>query len=199
MARAVVSAPGSPRFAMQQQPPRGGSGQFGAPFSFEATVENEEALVDAMLASLARAALPADAWEKLHEAAHRDDRLSEVAFAFESVSQEKRLRAAQPPVAAEFLFQAGRFFGDVFGDEAGAVAYLERALALSPSHAGAFAKIDVLLSRSHQPKKLAEVYATAAQHRPRGEQVPLLRRAAQLLAEAGGADDKVMDLLQGLL
>ncbi len=184
---------------MQQQPPRGGSGPYGASFSFEAKVENEEPLVDAMLASLARAALPADAWEKLHEAAHRDDRLSEVAFAFESVSQGKRLRAAQPPVAAEFLFQAGRFFGDVFGDEAGAVAYLERALALSPSHAGAFAKIDVLLSRSQQPKKLAEVYATAAQHRPRGEQVPLLRRAAQLLAEAGGADDKVMDLLQGLL
>ncbi len=184
---------------MQQQPPRGGSGPHGAPFSFEAKVENEEPLVDAMLASLGRAALPADAWEKLHEAAHRDDRLSEVAFAFESVSQGKRLRAAQPLVAAEFLFQAGRFFGDVFGDEAGAIVYLERALALSPGHAGAFAKIDVLLSRGQQPKKLAEIYATAAQHRPRGEQVPLLRRAAELLAAAGGSDDKVMDLLQGLL
>ena len=184
---------------MQQQPPRGGSGSHGAPFSFEAKVENEEPLVDAMLASLARAALPGDAWEKLHEAAHRDDRLSEVAFAFESVSQGKRLRTAQPPVAAEFLFQTARFFGDVFGDEAGAVTYLERALALWPDHAGAFAKIDALLSKSRQPKKLAEVYATAAQHRPRGEQVPLLRRAAELLVEAGGADDKVMELLQSLL
>src|ERR1700733_2589941 len=138
---------------MQQQPPRGGSGPHGAPFSFEAKVENEEPLVDAMLASLGRAALPADAWEKLHAAAHRDDRLSEVAFAFESVSQGKRLRTAQPPVAAEFLFQAGRFFGDVFGDETGAIAYLERALVLSPSHAGAFAKIDLLLSKTQQPRK----------------------------------------------
>src|SRR5579862_745983 len=148
---------------MQQQPPRGGFGQDAAAFSFEAKVDNEEPLVDAMLASLARSALPAEAWERLHEAAHRDDRLSEVAFAFESVSQGKRLRTAQPPVAAEFLFQAGRFFGDVFGDEAGAVTYLERALALWPNHGGAFTKIDALLSKSRQPKKLAEVYATAAQ------------------------------------
>src|SRR5580692_6321181 len=184
---------------MQQQPPRGGFGQDAAAFSFEAKVDNEEPLVDAMLASLARSGLPADAWEKLHEAAQRDNRLSEVAFAFESVSQGKRLRMLQPAVAAEFLFQAGRFFGDVFGDEAGALAYLERALALAPNHAAAFAKIDLLLTRQHQPRKLAEVYAGAAQHRPRGEQVPLLRRAAVLLAEAGGADDKVMELLQSLL
>ncbi len=184
---------------MQQQPPRGGFGQDVAAFSFEAKVDNEEPLVDAMLASLARSALPADAWERLHQAAHRDDRLSEVAFAFESVSQGKRLRTLQPAVAAEFLFQAGRFFGDVFGDEAGALAYLERALALAPNHAAAFGMIDLLLTRQRQPKKLAEVYASAAQHRPRGEQVPLLRRAAVLLTEAGGADDKVMELLQALL
>jgi tetratricopeptide (TPR) repeat protein len=184
---------------MQQQPPRGGFGQDVAAFSFEAKVDNEEPLVDAMLASLARSALPADAWEKLHVAAHRDDRLSEVAFAFESVSQGKRLRTLQPAVAAEFLFQAGRFFGDVFGDETGAVAYLERALALAPGHGAAFAKLDELLTRQRQLKKLAEVYAGAAQHRPRGEQVPLLRRAAALLAEAGGSDDKVMELLQALL
>lgn len=167
---------------MQQQAPRGGSGQDAAAFSFEAKVDNEELLVDAMLASLARSALPADVWDKLHEAAHRDNRLSEVAFAFESVSQGKRLRTAQPAVAAEFLYQAARFFGDVFRDEVGAVSYLERALALAPSHAGAFAKIDELLTKQRQPKKLAEILAAAAQHRPRGEQVPLLRRAAELLA-----------------
>jgi tetratricopeptide (TPR) repeat protein len=184
---------------MQQQPPRGGSGQHAAAFSFEAKVDNEEPLVDAMLASLARSALPADAWEKLHEAAHRDDRMSEVAFAFESVSQGKRLRTAQPPVAAEFLYQAGRFFGDVFGDEVGAVSYLERALALAPTHSGAFSKIVLLLSKQRQHRRLAEVYAAAAQHRPRGEQVPLLGRAAELLAEAGGADDKVIEFLQNLL
>ncbi len=184
---------------MQQQPPRGGSGQYAATFSFEATVDNEESLVDAMLASLLRSALPADAWDKLHAAAHRDNRLSEVAFAFESASQGKRLRSAQPAAAAEFLYQAGRFFADVFGDETAAIAYLERALALTPSHTGAFSKLVLLLSKQRQNKKLAEVYAAAAQHRPRNEQVPLLGRAAELLAESGGSDDKVIELLQSLL
>src|ERR1019366_2040127 len=184
---------------MQHQPPRGGTGQSAAAFSFEAKVDNEESLVDAMLASLTRSALAPDAWEHLHEAAHRDDRLSEVAFAFESVSQGKRLRTAQPAIAVEFLYQAGRFFGDVFGDEVGAVAYLERALALAPGHAPAFAKLDELLMEQKQTKKLAEICSAAAQHRPRGEQVPLLRRAAELLTESGGLEDKVIELLQSIL
>ena len=191
---------------MQHQPPRGSTGQSGAAFSFEAKVDNEESLVDAMLASLSRGALAPDAWEHLHEAAHRDDRLSEVGFAFESVSQGKRLRTAQPAIAAEFLYQAGRFFGDVFGDEVGAVAYLERCLALAPGHAPAFAKLDELLTKHKQPKKLAEICSAAAQQRPRGEQVPLLRRAAELLTEAGGLEDvddalraRVIELLQSIL
>ncbi len=109
------------RFPMQQQPPRqrAGSGLHGADFSFEARVDNEEQLVDSMLGALARGALPAEAWERLHAAGQRDGRLSELAFAFESVSQGKRAKTVQPPLAAEFLFQAGRFFSGVFGDELG--------------------------------------------------------------------------------
>ncbi len=184
---------------MQQQPPRGGSGQSAGVFLFEAKIENEEPLLDAILGSMARAALPADAWDRLHAAARRDGRLSEVAFALEAVSQGKRLRASQPGVAAEFLFQAGRFFGDVFGDDLGAVTYLERALALAPTHAGAFARLEAVLLKTQQPKKLAEAYATAAQHKPRAEQAEHLRRASNLLGQAGGADERVMDLLQSLL
>ena len=136
---------------------------------------------------------------RLHGAAQRDDRLSELAFAFESVSQGKRLRASQPAVAAEFLFQAGRFFGDVFGDAMGAVTYLERALALSPGHVGAFATLEALLRKTDQSKKLAELYASAAQHRPRAEQASFLRRAAELLEQTPGGDERVMDLLQSIL
>jgi len=184
---------------MQQQPPRGSSSQSAAAFAFDAKIENEEPLVDAMLASMIRSALPPEAWDRLHGAAQRDDRLSEVAFAFESVSQGKRLRASQPGVAAEFLFQAARFIGDVFGDTMGATTYLERALALSPGHAAAFAGLETLLQKAQQPKRLAELYASAAQHRPRAEQIALVRRAAALYEEAGGADDRVAELLQGVL
>src|SRR5580692_753372 len=185
---------------MQQQPPRGmPSHSVAAAFLFETRIENEESLIDAMLASMARSALSADAWERLHGAALRDDRLSEVAFAFEATSQGKRLRASQPGVAAEFLFQAGRFIADVFGDAAGAVAYLERALALAPTHAPAFVGLETLLQKTQQPKRLAELYATMAQHKPRADQIALLRRAAALHEETGGADDRVADLLQAIV
>jgi tetratricopeptide (TPR) repeat protein len=186
---------------MHQPPPRqGATGQQqpGA-FSFEGKVEDEERLLDGMLAAMARGALPDDAWERLHTAAQRDERLSELAFGFESVSQGKRLKTLPPAVAAEFLYQAARYFSEVFGDELGAVTYLERALALAPGHAAAFAKTEHILLKSGNARRLAEVCAAAAQHRPRAEQAPLLKRAATLLADAGGADEKVVEMLQQVL
>jgi tetratricopeptide (TPR) repeat protein len=164
--------------------------------AFEAKLQDEELLLDSMLAAMSRGGTPPEVWEKLHAAAQRDERLSELAFAFESVSQGKRLKTMTPASAAEFLFQAGRYFSDVFGDELGAVTYLERALALAPTHGPAFERIERLLLKTPQPRKLAEVYAAAAQHRPRGEQAPWLRRAADLLAQAGGADERVLELWQ---
>jgi tetratricopeptide (TPR) repeat protein len=185
---------------MAQPPPRQrGSGQHSGAFAFEAKLENEEQVLDALLASMARGPLPDGVWEKLHAAAQRDERLSELAFGFESASQGKRLKTVPPAVGAEFLFQGARFLGDVFGDEVGAISYLERALALVPAHAGAFAKIEQLLRKAGQTRKLADVYAAAAQHRPRGEQAPLLKQAADLLAETGGADEKLVELLQQVL
>ena len=58
-----------------------GPGQHPGAFTFEAKLEDEERLLDAMLAAMARAPFPDGAWEKLHAAAQRDERLSELAFA----------------------------------------------------------------------------------------------------------------------
>ena len=186
---------------MAQQPPRRGGPPEQEPtaFSFAAKVENEEQLLDAVLASLARGAFPAEGWDRLHAAAARDGRTSELAFSFETVSQGKRLKTAPAPVAAEFLYQAARFFADAFGDELGAVSCLERALVASPSHAASLAKIEELLVKAGQPRKLAEVFASSGLHRARGEQAPLLRRAASLLASVEGADDKLTEILQHLV
>ena len=184
-----------------QSPPlrRGSPAQSAEAFTFEGRLDNEETTLDAILASMGRGALPAGTWERLFAASQRDGRLSELAFAFEATSQGKRLKALAPPLAAEFLFQAACFFGDVFGDELGAVPYLERSLATLPAHWGSFAKVEQILRKTQQPKKLAEVYAKVAQHRPRGEQPALLRRAAELLIETGGPEDKVIELLQHIL
>ena len=181
---------------MQQPPPRrGGSGQHPGAFTFEAKLEDEERLLDAMLAAMARAPLPED-WEKLHAAAQRDERLSELAFGFESVSQGKRLKLVPPAVAADFLFQAARFFGDVFGDELGAVTYLERALVLVPGHAAR-------LRQDRAAPAEGRARPQAGRRLRGGRAAPAARRAgpapqaqaAALLAERAGADDKVIDLL----
>ena len=79
------------------------------------------------------------------------------------------------------------------------MAYLEKALVLVPGHAPSFGMIEELLTKAGNARKLADVYSAAAQHRPRAEQAPLLRKAATILAEQQGADDKVIDLLQHVL
>jgi tetratricopeptide (TPR) repeat protein len=185
-----------------QSPPlrRGGSAQHSAEaFTFEGKLENEEAVLDAILVSMARGTLDAQTWDRLRSASQRDGRMSELAFAFETASQAKRVKGLPPALAAEFLFQAACFFADVFGDEVGAVTYLERALVLAPTHALSFLKIEQILQKTQQTKKLADVCASVAHYRARGEQPLLLRRAAELLSQAGGADDKVIELLQQVL
>ena len=186
---------------MQREPPRkgGASGLYAAPLSFEGKLEKEEDILDAMLTAHARGALPPETWDKLHKAAQRDDRLSELAFAYESVSQGKRLKTLSGAPVAEFLFQAARFFADVFGDEFGAATYLERALVAVPGHPPSFEKIEILLTKTKSYKRLAEVLAETAHHRPRADQVSLLRRAAEAYEKAGGADDKVIEIYQQLL
>jgi tetratricopeptide (TPR) repeat protein len=186
---------------MQSQGPRqrGAFGPKGPGSSAEGNAENEEQRLDAMLAALGRGGVAAEAWDELHASARKNDRISELAFAFESVSQGKRIRALPPAVAAEFLFQAARFFGHVFGDELGAIAYLDRALAIAPAHAAAFATLETLLEKSQQYKKLADLYVAAAQQRPRGDQAPLLRLAVEHLVRGSGQEDKLIELLQQVL
>jgi golgin subfamily B member 1 len=192
-----------------QAPPRrqAGGSSFPPPaFSLDAKIEDEGAVVDAMLASLARGRLSSDAWEQLHMAARRDGRIDGVASAFVVVSQGPRIKSMQPSVVAEFLFQAARFSDDVFGDDLGAAMYLERALALAPAHPGSFAKMEAILDRRQKLDKLAELYVTTAPHRPRGQQALMLRRAAEWLARSceddgdrPAADDRVIDLWQQIV
>jgi thioredoxin-like negative regulator of GroEL len=194
---------------MQQSPPqRRETGALSGAFAFEAKLQDEDQLLDAMLTAMVRGSLPADAWDNLHAAARRDGRLHDLAFAFESTSQGKRLKVMQPAVAAEFLFQAARFASDVFDDDAGAMVYLERALGLAPTHGPSFERIERVLKKLGLSHKLADVYATTAQHRPRAEQATWLRRAVHLLMDAvdaegstnpGNKDERLVELLQQIL
>ncbi len=177
---------------MEQKPPRPVA-------STEPNWAKEEQTLDLMLASLSRAALPIDAWDKVFAEAKGEQRLHKISTAFEAVSQGTRLRAAPVSVGAEFLFQGARFFADVLGDEPAAAEYLERALTLVPTHAAAFTKLADFLFKSGQPARLAELHVSAAQQRPRSQQAPLLRRAAELLLQHRGTEDKLVEVLQQIL
>ena len=48
---------------MQQPPPQRGSGQHSGAFSFEAKLEKEEQILEALVATMARGSLAADVWE----------------------------------------------------------------------------------------------------------------------------------------
>ncbi len=121
-------------------------------------------------------------WEKLHQAAQRDDRLAELAFAYERLARDKKLKSMSAPSQAAVLGHAGAFFADVFGDPDGAEGYLERALSLAPGDVRAFEKYEQILSARRDLRRLGELYAAAAPHRgDRGEQLRMLRCGAELV------------------
>lgn len=166
--------------------------------SFDEKLENEEEILDAFVASAAKNALDPTLWTELHDAAVRHDRVAELAFAYESVAQGRKLKTTPAAVQAELFYRAATFFGDVLGDEFGATTYLERALGASPAHAQAFERIDAQLTRANEPKKLAEVCVHAAAHQSKAGQLAMLERAAGLFAQAG-LEDKSIETYQQLV
>jgi len=168
-------------------------------FTFETALENEPEILDALLAALARNQVPAGAWSALHLAAVRDDRLAQLADAYSGASQGKRLKAATPQVAAEFLYRAGLFFADAANDVAHAIEYWRRALSAFPGHPTAFGRLESALIDAGQKREQAELYIAQAHHHPRAEQADLHRRAALLLEEEPGADDLLLEQYQEIL
>src|SRR5262249_11248459 len=112
-------------------------------------LQNEAGVLDLLVSAHARGQAIDALWDKLHAAAQRDDRLSELAFAYERLSRDKRIKSLPPASQAHLLARAGHFFADVFGDPGGAEGYLERALALVPADAYAFNKLEALLIARH--------------------------------------------------
>ena len=62
------------------------------PGVLERRLENEGAVLDALVAAAAKGQPCPELWEQLHAAAQRDDRAAELAFAYEGLSRDKRLR-----------------------------------------------------------------------------------------------------------
>lgn len=184
---------------MTQPPPPRGPIPSLVVSALEGKLEREAEVLDVLLNALARGALDPSAWQGIHDAARRDGRIAELAFAYESVANDRRLKNLPSAAIAEFMLHAGSFFIDVCGDVQGAISHLERALEALPTHPEAFSKLEALLHQQGETLKLVDLYRDAAAHRPRGEQVPLLRQASELLQALPGQDEKAGDTYQQIL
>ena len=139
-----------------------------------------------------------DLFRLLHEAALRDDKLAEVAFAYEHVASDKRVKLLPTAQQAELFVHAAVFFGDFFGDSDGAVGHAERVLSIAPGQPEAFALLERLLSGKGDPKLLVKLYVDASNaERERERQVELLQRAARVVEATADAHDAAMTSTSG--
>src|SRR5438046_791779 len=86
-------------------------------------LESEGEVLEALLQALARNQLPSDLWQRLFDAARRDNRGAELAGAFESLLQDKRMKTLPAAVVGELTYQTAVFYGEGMGDEGGAIGH----------------------------------------------------------------------------
>jgi golgin subfamily B member 1 len=155
-------------------------------------LESEPQILDLLFGALARGSTNDALWDQLHAAAARDERLPDLAFAYERFSNDRKLKSANAATQAAFLFHAGTFFADVFADPDGGEPYLVRALELAPGDPAIFQKLEALYAGKRARHKLGALYAAAAPHREgRAEPLSLLRRAAELLGDSHDVDQTI--------
>ena len=136
-------------------------------------LEHVEAVLDTLAAILAKGEPPGDGFSRLHLAAVRDGRLADLAFAYEQVTQERKVRSLGPE-AQSFLFSnAADFYDELLGDREAALNWAEKALGALPSEPQNFSRLERWLSQSNQPARLARARITFA----RSIQDPELRSA----------------------
>ncbi len=162
-------------------------------------LESPDPVLDALVTAAAKGQPHPELWAKLHQTAGRDDKLAEVAFAYEHLAQDRRIKLLSPEHQAEVFLHAVSFFADEFGDPDGAIAYAERALTASPNHPEAVARLETLLVDTGDRGRLAKLQADLAGHERDAEaQLARLRRALELLDGQPEADLAV-DVCQRIL
>jgi tetratricopeptide (TPR) repeat protein len=162
-------------------------------------LENAQAVLDTLVNALAKNNhLPA-LFEKLHAVAAAQDRLADLAFAYENMVQDRRVKLLSPENQAHVFVHAVEFFADVFGDPDGAVAYAERALAAVPGQPEAVAKLRKILTDQGDAARLAKLELDLATHaRDPDAQIPHLREAVSWAKQVEGLDALAIEALTKL-
>jgi golgin subfamily B member 1 len=163
--------------------------------ALESRVEKPSEVLDLLVMALGKGEDTAELWDKLHEAVIRNEQATELAFAYEGLAQDKRIKLMQPDHQAHLHLRAAWFLAEVLQDRTAAVIAAERAVAAVPGHPEAFALLEDLLAGPEGAPRLARHYYDAS---TRGgvadSRLPLLRRAAQLLAGDEGSGDLAVEI-----
>ncbi len=147
-------------------------------------LDDAGAVLELLVSAIAKGEVPIEAWEKLHRAAVRHEKVSDLAIAYEQVATDKRIKLLTGEQQAFIYLRAAEFFQVELGDMDGSISYAERAAAAVPGHPEAFAMLERLYGMADKTARLAELYVDASSRAQQPEtKLQLLRRAAELLKD----------------
>lgn len=158
----------------------------------EQRLENPLPAVEALIAEVADGGSHPQLWEQLHGAATRDGREAALADAYLKCTAGPRLGRLSADAQAEVLMHAADFFQGMRGDGKTAESILERVLAIAPGHVDAFNRLERVLEKQLDSRRLVELYARVASAPPRAINVlatQALHRVLQLAAKDAPISD----------
>src|SRR5215471_6787371 len=80
------------------------------------SLEDARRVIEVLVSEAEKNRLHADLWQRLHDAAVRDDMLVELSHAYDQLLQGKRLVPLAPASQGFVLWHVAKFFHDVLGD-----------------------------------------------------------------------------------
>jgi hypothetical protein len=163
--------------------------------ALEERLDDPSVVLELLVNAIAKGEVPVDAWEKLHRAAVRHDKVSDLAMAYEQIATDKRIKLLTGEQQAFIYLRAAEFFQAQLADVEGAIGYAERAASAAPGHPEAFAVLERLYAAADKTSRLAELYIDASSRAQQPEtKLQLLRRAFELLQGPGSNDDLAIDV-----
>ena len=105
-------------------------------------LEFVEATVETLIVLLSKGELQPEAFSKLHQSAARDERLADLAFAYEQATQERRVRNLSTEVQGALYGHVAEFYDEFLADRESALNWAERAVAVHPCAEPHFARFE---------------------------------------------------------
>ncbi len=162
----------------------------------DSEIESPQAILETLVNAAAKGQHFPALFEKLHAVTGAQDKVADLAFAYESLAQDRRMKLLSPELQAAVFLHATAFFADVFGDPDGAVVYAERVLATIPAHPEAVGRLERIFETLGDRARLAKLYFDQSGHeKDPANQLTRLRQAAEIAAESPELSDLRVDAL----